>query len=68
MNKNLLDREAYLEAESIELHERLRCAKEKNLPESIILSIEDEIKRNDMSFEILMVGINAELEGGFNYV
>lgn len=68
MDKNLLAREAYLEAESIELHERLRRAKEKNLPESIILSIEDEIKRNDVNFEILMVGINAELEGRFRYV
>lgn len=65
MDKNLLDREAYLEAESIELHERLRQAKDKNLPESIIKYIEEEIRLNNDAFDILMVGINAELEGGY---
>ena len=65
MNKNLLIREAQLEAESIELNRRLRQAKNKNLPESIIKHIEEEIRINNDAFDILMVGINAELEGGY---
>lgn len=65
MDRNLLRREAELEAESIMLDERLRRARQKNLPESIILSIEEDIRVNNQEWDALMVGIDCEVNGRY---
>lgn len=65
MDRNLLRREAELEAESIELEARLRRAREKNLPESVILSIKEEIRVNNQKWDALMVGIDCEVNGRY---
>lgn len=65
MNERLKEREKRIEAESIELEARLRRAREKNLPESVILSIKEEIRVNNQEWDALMVGIDCEVNGRY---
>ena len=65
ISKHLLEKEAFLEEESYKLENKLKVAIEKNYPKTLIKEIKEEIRKNDIAFDAVMSGIQAELERTF---